>query len=188
MKPASPRLISAVRPRGHLVRPSHGSPARTHRAGSPRIRSPHATRPWIQRDGPLVNLIADGVEDLSPLQCIPGCSLLLAAPSWSQAYRKHSAEFSAKNSPPRERWPFSALHRAMAKSSLYRDDDAHSLRHHPDDDHSILRLALQLHVSSKVCLPCCGLMSPSPHRPSDNISRFNLTLGQPIGDASDLLN
>ena len=49
-------------------------------------------------------------------------------------------------------------------------------------------LALQLHVSSKVCLPCCGLMSPSPHRPSDNISRFNLTLGQPIGDASDLLN
>ena len=49
-------------------------------------------------------------------------------------------------------------------------------------------LTLQLHVSSKVCLPCCGLMSPSPHRPSDNISRFNLTLGQPIGDASDLLN
>ena len=49
-------------------------------------------------------------------------------------------------------------------------------------------VALQLHVSSKVCLPCCGLMSPSPHRPSDNISRFNLTLGQPIGDASDLLN
>ena len=49
-------------------------------------------------------------------------------------------------------------------------------------------IALQLHVSSKVCLPCCGLMSPSPHRPSDNISRFNLTLGQPIGDASDLLN
>lgn len=53
---------------------------------------------------------------------------------------------------------------------------------------AVAALALQLHVSSKVCLPCCGLMSPSPHRPSDNISRFNLTLGQPIGDASDLLN
>ena len=49
-------------------------------------------------------------------------------------------------------------------------------------------LTLQLHFSSKVCLPRRSLMGPSPHRPCDDMSRVDLTLGQPIGDAPDLLD
>ena len=56
------------------------------------------------------------------------------------------------------------------------------------DDQWVLTLALQLHLSSEVDLPCRGLMGPSPHRPCDDMSRFDLTLGQPIGDAPDLLD
>ena len=70
--------------------------------------------------------------------------------------------------------------RSMILATRYRSEGL--------DDQGPITEALQLRSRFDVSLPSRGLMGSSPERPGDDVGWMDLSLGEPDGDAADLLN